>query len=122
MQCEPVDLRFHSFYDFWMPMAQRKNSEPAKAINELTTIDVTQQTAFALPFDNSAFGPARFRPAIKIGVEILDALRDDLRFLVFGKFVIDPDLHWGSLSHKKAKSTRPVAELALRQRRESRSE
>src|SRR5262245_31346687 len=102
MQCESVHLRFHSFYDFGMPMSQRENSETTQAINELATIDVTQQTAFALPLDNSAFGPAGLRPAVKIDVEILDALRDDRRFLVFGKFVIDPDFHWGSLSHKKA--------------------
>src|SRR5262245_54488826 len=102
MQCEPVYLRFHRFYDFGMPMAQRENTESAKAVNELATIDVMQQTAFALPLDNGAFGPAGFRPAIKVGVEILDALRDDRRFLVLGKIMIDPDFHWGSLSHKKA--------------------
>src|SRR5262249_19130794 len=61
----------------------------------------------ALPFDNCAFSDARLRPAVEVRIEIFDTLGGDLRLFVISRFVIDPDLHWRSLSHKKAQKAQP---------------
>ena len=76
-----------------------------QTVDELASIDVAHHTTLALPFNHGAFNPARFRPTIEIGVEILNALLNDCSLFVFSQLVIDANLHRPSLSHKNVAST-----------------
>src|SRR5262245_47503438 len=93
MQRQPIHLRFYRADYMRMTVAQRENPEPAETVDEFTPMKVAQHTTFALPLDDRAFDHTGIGPAIEIGIEILDALANDLRFLILGRFVIDTWFH-----------------------------
>src|SRR2546423_14056940 len=74
MKREPIELGFDRAHDFRVAMSEREDAEAAQAIYKLAPPQVAHETAFALPFDYSAFNIARVRPAIQIEVKILYAL------------------------------------------------
>src|SRR6266446_10097915 len=57
-----------------MTMAQCEDAKAAQAVDEFTTRDILQQTAFTEPFDHRAFDRFWLRPAIQIFVKVADSL------------------------------------------------
>src|SRR5215471_4201392 len=93
VQRQPVQLGLHRTNDPRMTMAKGKYSKTAETVDELASIEVAQETSFALPLDDCAGDAAWFGPTIEIVIEVLYAFRDDLRLLFIRKFVTNADFH-----------------------------
>src|SRR2546421_4265319 len=93
MERKPIELRFDCADNFRVAMTEREDAEAAEAIYKLAPVDVAHKAAFALPLDDRAFRRARLGPAIEIQVEILDALRNDVRPLFGRERRINANLH-----------------------------
>src|SRR5205085_8010249 len=93
MKREPIELNLDRAHYFRVAMTKREDAEAAKTIYKLAPPQVAHETAFALPFDYSAFNIARVRPAIKIKVEILYALAYKLCLLFRRKWGTVANLH-----------------------------
>src|SRR2546421_7526072 len=93
MQRHAIHLLLDGVDDFWVAMAQRKNSEPAQAIYELASGNVAQYAAFAEPFDHCTCDRPGIGPTIEIGIEVLDSIPDKLLCLLRRELVFEGEVH-----------------------------
>ena len=98
MEGHAIHLLLDGVDDFWMAMAQRENSKPAQAVNELASRNITQDAAFAEPFDHRAFDSPGIGPTIQIGIEVLDSFPDQLVRLLRREIVCEVEVHCLTLS------------------------
>ena len=98
MERHAIHLPSDGVDDFWVAMAERENSKPAEAIDELASVHVAQDAAFAEPFDHSAGDSPGIGPTIQIGIEVLDSFPDQLVRLLRREIVCEVEVHCLTLS------------------------
>ena len=93
MERHAIHLLSDGVDDFRVTMTQRENSKPAQAIDELASMNVAEEAAFAEPFDHCAGDSLGIGPTIQIGIEVLDSLADELVCLFRREIVCEVEVH-----------------------------